>query len=53
LRKKLVFEWVKETKRYWKLKEELCGELAMEEAMNLSQDRLRNDDDVLYYLYFR
>jgi hypothetical protein len=43
-RRKQLLDDLKEARRYWKLKEEpriaLFGELSLEEAMDLSQDRL-------------
>jgi hypothetical protein len=44
-RSKQPLDDLTETKRYCKLKEEaLCGELALEESMDLSYDRLWSDD---------
>jgi hypothetical protein len=41
-RRKQLLDGLKEYRRYWKLKVE---GLALEEAMDLSIDRLRHDDD--------
>jgi hypothetical protein len=43
-RRKHLLDDLKETRRYCNLKEEaLSGEFALEEAMDVSQDRLRNE----------
>jgi hypothetical protein len=43
-RRKQILDDLKEKRGYWKLKEgALCGELALEEAMNQSLERLENE----------
>jgi hypothetical protein len=43
-RRKQLLDDLKEKRRCWKLKDEaLCGELTLEEATDLSQDRLQNE----------
>jgi hypothetical protein len=44
MRKKKLLDGLRETRRFWKLKEKaldrsVCGELALEEALYLSYDR--------------
>jgi len=44
-RHKQLLDDLKEHRVYWNLEEKaLCGELALEVAMNFSQNSIRNDD---------